>query len=122
MNHQGVPVELTVVWDGQEAFDYLDALGPFARSPLPDLVILDLNLPKNDGSTILKRIREKPEYADVPVVVLTSSNSPKDRSMAARLGAASFLTKPADLDQFLALGGILLGFINGSRTAKATGN
>jgi two-component system, chemotaxis family, response regulator Rcp1 len=122
LNREGVPVELTVLWDGQEAFDFIESRGPFSKSQLPDLVVLDLNLPKADGSSILKRIREKPEYAHIPVVVLTSSNSPNDRRTAARLGAASFLTKPADLDQFLALGSILLGFVPNPRTARAGGN
>ena len=111
LKRQNVAVEIAVVWDGQEAFDYLDYVGPYDTCPKPDLFVLDLNLPKNDGSAILKRIREMPEYTDVPVVVLTSSSSAKDRSTAVRLGATSFLTKPTDLDEFLALGETLLGFI-----------
>ena len=111
LGQQQEDVELTVVIDGEEALDYIDARGRYRGTPRPDLFVLDLNLPKSDGSDVLKRIREKPELASVPVVVLTSSDSPKDRHTASTLGAASFLTKPSDLDQFLALGKTLLGFV-----------
>jgi CheY-like chemotaxis protein len=104
-------VELVVVVDGEEALDYIDKRGRFSDAPKPDLFVLDLNLPKSDGNDVLRRIREKPELNSIPVVVLTSSDSPRDRNVAASLGAASFLTKPSDLDQFLALGGKLLEFI-----------
>jgi len=103
-------VHLIVVSDGEEAMDYLDARGPFAGRLLPDLFVLDLNLPKCTGNDVLRRIRDLPECRDIPVIVLTSSDSPEDKSAAAKLGAALFLTKPADLDQFLALGGVLLSY------------
>jgi CheY-like chemotaxis protein len=103
-------VHLIVVSDGEEAMDYLDGRGPFAGRSLPDLFVLDLNLPKCTGNDILRRIRDLPECRGIPVIMLTSSDSPEDKSMAAKLGAAMFITKPADLDQFLALGGVLLGY------------
>lgn len=122
IRQHGDAIELMVVSDGEEALEYLDSRGQFAGSPPPDLFVLDLNLPRSDGSDVLRRIRELPAFADIPVVVLTSSDSPKDRNTAARLGAASFLTKPSDLDQFLALGDILVGFIRGSEAAASSGS
>jgi CheY-like chemotaxis protein len=119
MNQNGDAVEMMVVSDGEEALDFVEGRGKFAEAPKPDLIVLDLNLPKNDGSDVLKRIREKPEYEKVPVVVLTSSDSPKDRTAASSLGAELFLTKPSDLDQFLGLGEVLLSYVGrGKKSAS----
>lgn len=120
MNQQGEKVELVVVSDGEEALDFIERRGRFKDEPRPDLFVLDLNLPKMDGSDVLRRIRENDYYAAVPVVVLTSSDSPKDRSIISSLGAESFLTKPSDLDQFLSLGTVLLDFIRRSEERSAT--
>jgi CheY-like chemotaxis protein len=114
MSHRSEPVELIVVSDGEEALEFIDRTGSHAGAPFPDLFVLDLNLPKSDGSDVLKRIREKPEYTHVPVVILTSSDSPRDRSVVSSLGAECFLTKPSDLDEFLALGETLMKFIRQS--------
>jgi CheY-like chemotaxis protein len=71
-----------------------------------DLIILDLNLPRHDGLEILRRLREVERFARVPVVVLTSSDSPEDRSRANELGVARYLRKPSNLEQFLSLGAV----------------
>jgi chemotaxis family two-component system response regulator Rcp1 len=104
-------VELLVVSDGEEALDYVQRQGVFKAAAIPDLVVLDLNLPKSDGSDVLRCIRENPAYTQVPVVVLTSSASPSDRKTIESLGANCFITKPSDLDAYLSLGRILMGFI-----------
>jgi DNA-binding response OmpR family regulator len=70
------------------------------------LIILDLNLPRHDGIEILQRLRENATLARVPVVVLTSSDSPRDRLLATQLGAARFIRKPSNLEQFLGLGAV----------------
>lgn len=114
MSQRPEPVELIVVSDGEEALEFINRSGRYEYAPVPDLFVLDLNLPKSDGSDVLKRIRERDEYADVPVVILTSSDSPRDRSVISSLGAESFLTKPSDLDEFLALGDKLMQFIRHS--------
>ena len=111
MSLEGGDVELMIVSDGEQALDYVQRAGQFADAAVPHLVVLDLNLPKSDGSDVLRRIRETPEYSGVPVVVLTSSDSPKDRQTIEDLGASSFITKPSDLDEFLSLGRRLLGFL-----------
>jgi len=103
-------MELLVAHDGEEALDYVHRRGRFSALPKPDLVILDLNLPKSDGSDILQAVRESDELRHVPVVILTSSDSPKDRAAAARLGADGYITKPSDLDAFLSLGTTLRSF------------
>ena len=108
---EGHEVEMTVVTDGEQALEFVQGQGPFASAAIPDLVVLDLNLPKSDGSDVLRCIRETEAYRGVPVVVLTSSDSPRDRKTIENLGASSFITKPSDLDSFLALGRTLIGFI-----------
>ena len=111
-------VELVVVSDGEEAIQYVQGQGRFRGAAIPDLVVLDLNLPKSDGNDILRCIRETSSYEGVPVVVLTSSDSPRDRSAIAALGADSFITKPSDLDAFLSLGRTLLDFISRVRAPE----
>jgi len=104
-------VELLVASDGAEALDYVNRRGHYASLPKPDLIVLDLNLPKSDGTDVLQSIRESQELGDVPVVILTSSDSPRDRAAAVRLGANGYITKPSDLDAFLSLGDTLRSFI-----------
>ena len=101
-------VELEVVYDGEEALDFVFRRNSFAHAAKPDLIVLDLNLPKSDGNEVLSAIRSTSDLSDVPVMILTSSDSPKDRTLALMLGANSFLTKPSDLDQFMALGDVIV--------------
>jgi two-component system, chemotaxis family, response regulator Rcp1 len=109
---EGQDVELVVVTDGEQALEFVQRQGAFSTAPIPDLIVLDLNLPKSDGSDVLRCIRQTEVYAGVPVVVLTSSDSPRDRKTIESLGASSFITKPSDLDSFLALGRTLIGFVS----------
>lgn len=113
--HGGNAVELTVVSDGEQALEYLQRKNRFAGSKMPDLIVLDLNLPKSEGSDVLRYIRGSSEIGGVPVVVLTSSNSPRDRSVVEKLGANLYITKPSDLDSFLALGRTLMSFLPAGR-------
>jgi CheY-like chemotaxis protein len=117
---EGHGVELMVVTDGEQALDFVQNQGSFSNAPVPDLVVLDLNLPKSDGSDVLRSIRQKEAYNHVPVVVLTSSDSPRDRKTIEALGASSFITKPSDLDSFLALGRTLIGFVTGPDESSVT--
>ena len=89
---------ITVAHDGAEALDYL--LGPAAR-PLPELVLLDLKLPKVDGLEVLRRIRADERTRMLPVVILTSSIEEKDLATGYRLGANSYVRKPVDFTQFV---------------------
>jgi two-component system response regulator len=96
--------EIVVVRDGVEALDYMFAAGTYAgrttNSP-PDLILLDLKLPKVGGLEVLRRLRGEERTRRVPVVVLTSSNEEKDIQSSYDLGANSFVRKPVDFTQFV---------------------
>ena len=96
--------ELRVVRDGEEAMAYLAGEGKFqdrAEFPFPDLVLLDLKMPRVDGFEVLRWIREHPRIKNLRVVVLTSSHQLRDVNEAYRLGANSFLVKPLDFENFV---------------------
>jgi two-component system response regulator len=96
--------EIVVVNDGQEALDYLFAEGTHAgrgAAAMPDVVLLDLKLPKLDGHEVLWRIRKDERTSRLPVVVLTSSNEERDIGTSYDLGANSFVRKPVDLNEFI---------------------
>ena len=96
--------EIVVAPDGEQALDYLFATGSYKdRDPkvMPDVVLLDLNLPKVDGLGVLRRVRADSRTRRLPVVVLTSSNEERDIIRSYDLGANSFVQKPVDFAQFL---------------------
>ncbi|TQM29481.1 response regulator [Nocardia bhagyanarayanae] len=93
---------LHVAHDGQEALDFLYRQGEFADAPRPDLILLDLNLPKYDGRQVLEKIKADPELTHIPVVVLTTSAAEEDILRSYKLHANAYVTKPVDLDQFVA--------------------
>ncbi|MEX2120523.1 MAG: response regulator [Pirellulales bacterium] len=94
---------LTLVRDGAEAMDFLHRMGHFARAPRPDLVLLDLHLPKKDGLEVLAEVKADPSLKSIPLVVLTASEASADRARCEQLGVNSYITKPVDLDKFLAV-------------------
>jgi CheY-like chemotaxis protein len=94
-----LPYVLHAVKDGQEAIDYLSGIGPYADRdvyPLPALIFLDIKMPRLDGHEVLHWIRAQAGYHTLPIVMLTSSAHPTDMQSAYRLGANSYLIKPAD--------------------------
>lgn len=93
---------LHVVRDGQEALDFLYRRGEYTEAPRPDLVLLDLNLPKYDGRQVLEQIKGDSELSLIPVVVLTTSSAEEDILRSYKLHANAYVTKPVDLDQFIA--------------------
>lgn len=103
MEH-GIDLPLQVAGDGGEVLQILNHQEALAEIQMK-LIILDLNLPRHDGIEILRRIRGSERFRRIPVVVLTSSDSPRDRMAASELGATRFIRKPSDLDQFLGLVG-----------------
>ena len=105
LQEHGVDLPLQVAADGREVLQIIGQLESMAETQL-NLIILDLNLPRHDGIEILQRLRESERLGGVPVVVLTSSDSPRDRILASELGAASYLRKPSSLEQFLGLGAV----------------
>ncbi|GAA2127071.1 response regulator [Actinomadura napierensis] len=92
---------LHVVRDGAEALDFLYRRGEHAEAPRPDLVLLDLNLPKRDGREVLQEIKSEPDLAAIPVVVLTTSAAEEDILRSYSLHANAYVTKPVDFDQFI---------------------
>jgi len=92
---------LSVVHDGVEALRYLRREGPYAQATRPQMVLLDLNLPKKDGREVLKEIKGDPSLRTIPVVILTSSEAERDIASVYALGANCYITKPVDLDQFI---------------------
>ena len=93
--------ELHVARDGVEALDFLHGRGDWAGSPRPDLVILDLNLPRKNGKEVLAEMKSDAALRSIPVAVLTTSAAEIDILESYDLGANCYLTKPVDLDQFL---------------------
>ncbi|PXX60899.1 two-component system response regulator [Nocardia tenerifensis] len=93
---------LHVAHDGQEALDFLYKQGEYANAPRPDLILLDLNLPRYDGRQVLERIKADPDLSHIPVVVLTTSAAEEDILRSYKLHANAYVTKPVDLDQFVA--------------------
>ena len=87
------------VRDGEEALLFLRRHGPFADAPTPDLVLLDLNLPRRDGREVLEDVKKDPDLMHIPVVILTSSQAEEDILRSYRLHANCFITKPTDLEQ-----------------------
>jgi len=93
-------VDLHVVGDGVEAMAFLRQEGKYASAPRPDLVLLDLNLPKKDGREVLSEIKQDPNLRRIPVVVLTISNGEEDVLKSYNLHANAYVNKPLNLEQF----------------------
>ncbi|MEY2471465.1 MAG: hypothetical protein QOK28_794 [Actinomycetota bacterium] len=93
---------LSVVTNGEDAIAYMRKQGRFADVPTPDLVLLDLNLPRRDGREVLREIKEDPELRRVPVVILTTSEAEEDVLASYLLHANAYVRKPVDFDQFVA--------------------
>ena len=94
---------LSVVEDGVEAMAFLRRQGKHAQAPFPDLILLDLNLPRKDGRAVLAEIKADPALKRVPVVVLTTSQDERDVLQAYNTNANCYITKPVDLRQFLSV-------------------
>ncbi|GAA4608329.1 response regulator [Actinoallomurus liliacearum] len=93
--------KLSVVSDGEEAMRFLRREADYADAPRPDLVLLDLNLPRMDGRQVLEEIKADETLRTIPVVVLTTSEAEEDILRSYRLHANAYVTKPVDFDQFI---------------------
>ena len=94
-------MRIAVVEDGEQAVKYLRRQKPYENAPRPDLILLDLNLPKMDGREVLKEIKCDPDLRTIPICVMTTSEAQADIQRAYGLGANCYVTKPLDLDQFI---------------------
>ena len=93
--------DLHVVSDGFEALSFLTQEDEYADVPRPDLILLDLNLPRKDGEDVLKELKDDPALRSIPVIVLTSSSADEDIARSYELHANAYLTKPVDPDEFI---------------------
>jgi CheY-like chemotaxis protein len=107
---EDLPLEVYMVADGEQALEFMERAEKDPDAPCPHALLLDLNLPKVDGIELLRKLRAGERYKDLPVLVITSSDSPADRSESARLGAAYF-RKPPVYSEFLKIGGALRRFL-----------
>ncbi|MBM3323364.1 response regulator [candidate division WOR-3 bacterium] len=101
---------LSVVNDGVEAMAFLRREGKYAQAPRPDLMLLDLNMPRKDGRQVLAEVKADPELGRIPIVVLTTSKAEEDIVRSYELHANSYVTKPVDFEQFMKVVQSIEGF------------
>jgi chemotaxis family two-component system response regulator Rcp1 len=94
-------INMSVARDGVEAIDFLRRRGKYATAPRPDLILLDLNLPRKNGREVLMEIKSDPDLRRIPVVVMTTSKAEQDIQKAYTLNANCYISKPVDFDEFL---------------------
>lgn len=94
-------INLHVLRDGVEAMNYLHRKEPYIDAPLPDLILLDLNMPKKSGREVLAEIKQDETLKDIPVIILTTSQVGEDILRSYHLGANCYITKPVDFNQFV---------------------
>jgi len=114
LREHGVDFNLRVAEDGKDVLAFLSGQSLTLADSIPQLIILDLNLPRHDGIEILQQLQATTRLRGVPVVILTSSDSPRDRSIATELGATRYLRKPSSLEQFLELGAVFKELLSAS--------
>jgi len=102
---------LTTADNGEDMLDMIAKLDREPSEICPDIFLIDLNLPRRSGDEILDRLRHSSRCAQVPAIVITSSDSPQDRARARELGASFYFRKPADLERFMAIGEIVRKFL-----------
>jgi two-component system, chemotaxis family, response regulator Rcp1 len=123
LNSCQLPCNVVVAADGQKAIALLgdEATGTPAHGPTwqPHLIVLDVNLPKHNGDSVLRHLRRQPWLKTVPVIMLTSSASPADRAAAIELGANLYLQKSSDLDELLEVGKIVQAVLVQARAPNA---
>ncbi|MEE6178390.1 response regulator [Mycobacterium sp. 050134] len=99
--HNKLKNNLHVAHDGEEGLNFLYKRGEYKGAPRPDLILLDLNLPKYDGRQLLEKVKSDPDLSRIPIVVLTTSSAEEDILRSYELHANAYVTKPVDLDQFI---------------------
>jgi len=92
---------LHIVNDGEQALRYLRQEGEYAESPRPDLILLDLNLPRRDGREVLAEVKSDEDLCSIPVVILTTSQADEDILRSYRLHANAYISKPVDFERFI---------------------
>jgi CheY-like chemotaxis protein len=116
-----VRYELHVVQDGEQAVRFIGKMGKSDAAPCPDLLLLDLNLPKIEGQQVLAEFRKHPECAMTPVIVVSSSDAPRDKARIGELGISRYFRKPSELEDFMKLGAVILEVVEGTPRAAMSG-
>ncbi len=114
----GLQFSLRIFDDGEKAVEFVEDVDRDETVPCPHLVLLDLNLPKKTGAEVLERVRGSHRCGNVPVIILTSSDSPKDREQVARLGATRYFRKPSRLAEFMRLGDLVREVLDGHQAVE----
>lgn len=110
-----VEADLHIVHDGEKAVRFFEQVDRDPATPPPDLVILDINLPKRPGSEVLQQMRQSTRSAKALVVVVTSSDSERDRQVMTNLGATAYFSKPSEYQKFMKLGELAKGLLKKAR-------
>ena len=98
LSSRNISYTMKTLYDGEEAIDYIRI-----REHYPDIIVLDLNLPKVDGKVVMRELKSRNQYKKIPILILTTSSAAQDRQFAAESGADEFFVKPTDSQQFSAL-------------------
>ncbi len=117
----GISHELHVVEDGDLAISVFATMGKPEGMPCPDVMLLDLNLPKVDGPDILKEFRKHPTCLNTPVIVVSSSDTTKDREKVASMQVAHYFRKPPDLDEYMKIGQVILQVVGDKSHSASAG-
>lgn len=118
LKNTGLNFDLTVIDDGEKGLDFAKRQGDYAAIAVPDLAVLDLNLPKAGGAAVLAAMRQHKELVGVPVFILSSSESPSDKERVQELGIARYIAKPMDLAEYLHIGEMVKEVLLASRVAQ----
>jgi two-component system, chemotaxis family, response regulator Rcp1 len=111
LQQQGFAYKLELADNGEDMLKMIAKIDADPSVQCPNLFLLDLNLPRRSGDEVLERIRQSSRCAHVPVIIITSSDSPQDRARASELGASYYFRKPADLQRFMTIGRIVGEFL-----------
>jgi len=120
VRQEGLDYDWGVAEDGESAIHLIDKLDADELAPAPNLMLLDINIPRRSGNQVLQRFRSSARCIGVPVVMISSSDSAPERKRARDQGANEYFRKPSSLDEFMLLGGIVRRLIHG-RTMRAGG-
>jgi CheY-like chemotaxis protein len=107
MQEEGLAYQLEVAGDGEAAFQILDRVDGEPDGEAPDLALLDVNVPRRDGTEVLERLRQSPRCGKIPVVIISSSDSRVERQRALDLGATEYFLKPSNWGEFVQLGKLI---------------
>jgi CheY-like chemotaxis protein len=112
-----ISFDLVVLEDGEKAVEYIEGLEHAGAAALPHLCLLDLNLPRKSGGQVLERLRQSAKCGEISVVILTSSDSPRDRASASQYQVTEYFRKPSKLEDFMKLGALVAQLLNGQESA-----